>query len=125
MDDAGKKILIVDDDGYLAGTYQIALTKAGFMVRTVADGDEMIEAIGQFNPNLIILDLIMPVKDGLTSLREVKQNPKYQNIPIVVNSNLSRQEDIDRAFSLGAKDYLIKGALSLEDYVTKIESYFQ
>ncbi len=113
----------MDDDIRLATIYERALSDAGLEVKTVMDVDSLFETAKQFTPDLILLDIILPVKDGLAALREIKENPQLKHIPVVIVSNLNQPEDIERAKSLGALDYLVKSSLSLPEFVNKIRSY--
>lgn len=115
-----KKILIVEDDTYLANAHRVKLTKSGFETMMAYDGEEAIKAYSTFNPDLMILDLIMPNKDGFAVLEELKKKQSLKHIPIIVTSNLSQQEDINRALSLGATDYIVKSNINLNDLLTKI-----
>jgi two-component system, OmpR family, alkaline phosphatase synthesis response regulator PhoP len=117
-----KKILIAEDDTFLANAYRVKLTKAGFEVKIVNDGQEAEDIIREFMPDLMILDLIMPVKDGFTTLKELRQDPAFANLPIVVASNLGQKEDIEKATGLGATDFLVKSAVKLEEVVQKINA---
>ncbi len=116
-----KKILIAEDDTFLANAYRVKLTKAGYEVKLVNDGQEAINALEKFIPDLIILDVIMPIKDGFMTLEEIKANPKLKHIPVIVASNLGQKEDSEKALSLGAVDFIIKSDFHLEDLITKIE----
>lgn len=115
-----KKILVADDDKFLINAYRVKLTKAGFDVKLARDGVEVFEALKTFMPDLMVLDLVMPVKDGFTTLEELKKNNLYKKIPVIVASNLGQKEDTDRAVSLGATDCIVKSDMSLEDLIQKI-----
>jgi len=117
-----KKILIVEDDKYLANAHRVKLTKSGFETKIAYDGNEALKNIDSFSPDLIILDLIMPHKDGFAVLGEIKTNNAWKNIPIIVTSNLSQKEDIERALTLGASDYIIKSNVDLNILLTKINA---
>jgi len=117
------KILVVEDDNFLSNAYKIKLTKAGFEVIMAKDGEEAMKELQKVAPSVILLDLMMPIKDGFSVLEDIKKNTKLAKIPIIVTSNLGQKEDIDRAINLGAKDYVIKSDLSLEELVSKIKSY--
>lgn len=117
------KILIAEDDKFLASAYKVKLTKAGFEVQIAVNGEEALEILEEFTPDVILLDLIMPVKDGFTTLSELKANDKYKSIPVIVASNLGQQEDVEKAKKLGAEDYVVKSNLELNDLVKKAESY--
>lgn len=117
-----KKILVVEDDKFLANAYRIKLSKAGFEVKIAYDGEEVISTLETFTADLIILDLVMPKKDGFKVLQDLKESEKWRNIPILIASNLGQQEDIDRGMKLGAVGYVIKTDLSLAELITKINS---
>ena len=117
-----KKVMIAEDDKFLSNAYKVKLTKEGFDICMAADGIEVFEKLEDFRPDVILLDLIMPRKDGFTVLEELKKNPNYRDIPVVIASNLGQKEDLDRGLALGAKDYVIKSEMSLEDLVKKIKS---
>lgn len=114
------KILIAEDDKFLSNAYRVKLTKEGFDISMAQDGIEVFEKLKDFKPDVILLDLIMPRKDGFTVLEELAKSEEYNKIPVIVASNLGQKEDIDRSFSLGAKDYIIKSEMSLEELVNKI-----
>jgi two-component system, OmpR family, alkaline phosphatase synthesis response regulator PhoP len=115
-----KKILIAEDDKFLGSAYRVKLTKAGFDIKLCADGQEAIDALKIFTPDIILLDLVMPVKDGFATLEEIKKDENLKNIPVIIASNLGQQEDIDRGKKLGATDYVVKSDLSLEKLIEKI-----
>lgn len=114
------KILVAEDDNFLANAYRVKLTKEGFEVKIARDGDEAIAALQDFLPDLIILDLVMPGKDGFTTLSELKANNKWAPIPVLIASNLGQKEDIEKGLKLGAVDFIIKSNLSMNELVNKI-----
>lgn len=116
-------ILVVEDDTFLANAYRVKLTKSGFTIRIALDGDEVFTILAQFTPDVIILDLMIPKKDGFEVLKLLKADDRWKNIPLIVASNLGQEEDVDRAMKMGANDYIIKSDLSLNDLITKIRSY--
>lgn len=115
-----KKIIVADDDKFLANAYRVKLTKAGFDVKVARDGTEVFELLKTFIPDLIILDLVMPTKDGFTTLEELKNDAHFASIPVIVASNLGQKEDSDKALKLGAVDCIVKSDLSLDDLIQKI-----
>ena len=115
-----KKILIAEDDKFLAAAYKAKLTKAEFDVLIAYDGEEALLKVEQFNPDIILLDIMMPKKDGLVVLKELRANPKWQTVPIIIASNLGQKQDKDQAMSLGASGYVIKSDLSLTDLILQI-----
>lgn len=115
-----RRILIVEDDKFSLNAYRVKLQKVGFEIKIAMDGEEAIEILKSYTPGLIILDLILPKKDGFSVLAELKANESWKKIPILIVSNLGQKEDIDRGMVLGAKDYVVKTDLSLDDLVKKI-----
>lgn len=119
-----KTILIAEDDKFLSNAYRIKLTKLGYEVVIVTDGEQVINYLKENpTPDLLLLDLIMPVKDGFETLREIKLMEKIKKLPIIVASNLGQNEDVKKAKELGAVDYIVKSDLSLQELADKIGSY--
>jgi two-component system, OmpR family, alkaline phosphatase synthesis response regulator PhoP len=116
------KVLVVEDDRFLTSAYRAKMVKSGYEVQMAGDGEEAITILQQFHPDIILLDLVMPRKDGFTTLAEIKQQSNLKDIPVIVASNLGQKEDIDKAMALGATDFIIKSDLSMDDLVTKIET---
>lgn len=117
-----KKILVIEDDNFLANAYRVKLSKSGYNVDIAMDGDDGLKKLANGIPDLIILDLVMPNRDGFSVLGEINQHPEWKTIPIIVASNLGQKEDIEKAMSLGARDYFIKTDMSMEQILQKIES---
>jgi len=80
------------------------------------------DILGTFKPDLILLDLVMPIKDGFIVLNEIKNNPQLKSIPVLIASNLGQKEDIDKGMAMGAADYVVKSNLSMEKLIEKINS---
>lgn len=121
------KILLVEDDQILAKLYQAKFQKEGFETNLAFDGQEGIDLMKTFKPDLIILDLIMPKVDGFSFLRRINEYPDLnsQNIPILVLSNLGQESDIKKAVDMGAKDFFIKADISLSQMVDKVRKYLK
>jgi two-component system, OmpR family, alkaline phosphatase synthesis response regulator PhoP len=115
-----KKILIVEDDKFLNNAYKIKFTKAGYEVKVATDGNEALKVMSEFTPDIILLDLMMPIKDGFATLEEIRANPNWKNIPVIIASNLGQQEDIQRGIGLGATDFIIKSDMSMESLMAKV-----
>ena len=120
-----KKILVVEDDTYLANAYRVKLTRAGFEVKNAFDGVEAIEMLSTFTPDLILLDIVMPKKDGFVTLSEIKANEAWKNIPVILASNLGQKEDRDRGMQLGATDFVTKTDFTLNSLIEKISNLLQ
>ena len=116
------KILVAEDDKLLANAYKVKLTREGYDVLIVNDGDELVTNIEKYTPDLIVLDLIMPKTDGFLILEYLKKSERWKNVPVLVSSNLSQSEDIVRVTKLGADDYIIKSDLSMKVLGEKIKT---
>jgi len=102
------KILIVEDEKMLADAFQMILEKAGHSVRVAFNGQEGLEAAESFGPELILLDLLMPVKDGLGFLKDYDLRKKHPEVKVIIFSNLDMQKEAEEAFTLGASKYVLK-----------------
>ena len=117
-------VLIVEDDKSIMNAYKYKFDEVGFKVMVANNGDEALRLIKKNIPDIILLDILMPVKDGFETLVELKQNKNWQKIPVIVASNLGEEKDIAKAFKLGADEYIVKSKLSLGDLVEKIKATF-
>lgn len=123
---SGKKfILVAEDDKYYGNIYKVKLAKEGFDVEVATDGEQALKAARERKPDLILLDLIMPVKDGFATLEELKSDANLKSIKAVVLSNLGQDEDIKKAKKLGAADYLIKTNLPIQEMVAKVKEHLK
>lgn len=118
-----KFILVAEDDNFYANIYKVKLAKEGFDVQVVGNGEWVLKMIQQKKPDVILLDLVMPVMDGFETLKALKSDPKTESIKVIVLSSLGQDEDIEKAKQLGASDYLIKTNVSIQQVVDKIKSY--
>ena len=115
-----RKILVVADDTYLANAYRVKLVKAGFEIKNAFDGVEALEILQTFTPDIILLDIVMPKKDGFATLADIKKDEKLKNIPVILTSNLGQKEDKDRGMQLGATAFFVKTDFSLNSLIDKI-----
>jgi len=116
-----KKILVAEDDKFLASAYRVKLKKKGYDVKVAANGEEVFDYLNVWIPDLIILDLVMPVLDGFIVLEKLKASSSFTKIPVMVTTNLAQKEDKDRVVALGADDYIVKSDMSLNDLLKKID----
>ena len=114
------KILVVEDETFLVKIYNVKLKKEGYDVTIATDGEQAVKLAEETKPDLILLDLILPKLNGFEALEQIKAIPALKKTPVVVLSNLGQDDDIKRAKSLGAVDYLIKANFSIQDVVQKI-----
>lgn len=122
-----KKVLIVEDDNDISEMYRIRITASGFEVETAANGQIGIEKMKKFQPDLVLLDIVMPKKDGFDLLEEVRQaseKDKIKQIPIIVLSNLASPIDIMEGKRLGAQDWWIKAFNTPSQISQKVTDFF-
>lgn len=119
-----KKILIVEDDQFLREFYQELLTAEGYSVDTAAEGETALSKIQSSEYDLVLLDIMLPKKDGVQILRDLKvKGAKSANVIIVVLTNLGQDMIIKECFDLGAAGYLVKSALNPDQVLTEVKSY--
>ncbi|EKD91179.1 MAG: Sigma-54 dependent DNA-binding response regulator [uncultured bacterium] len=124
--DTVKKILIVEDDQFLREFYQELLTTEGFLTETAQEGEEAASKIKKGGYDLILLDIMLPKKDGLQILEELKNNPpSTPNGPIVVLTNIGQDATIQKCFDLGATGYMVKSALNPDQVLVEINNYLK
>lgn len=116
-------VLIAEDEGALSGVLKNKLTRHGFVVEIAQDGIEAIEKMRILKPAIVLLDLIMPNKNGFQVLEEVKGDSTLAIIPIIVFSNLNQEEDRERTKKLGAVDFWVKSDIAIADVIEKISGY--
>ena len=115
------KILLIEDDKFISDLYKDGLEWAGLKMITAYDGKEGMEKIKSENPDLILLDLVLPTMNGFEILEKIKRDDKFKNIPIIILSNLSEKEDVKKAMELGADDYLVKVKFSIKEVIAKVK----
>jgi len=115
-----KKILLVEDDPFLSSLLKNRLIKENLEVAHARDGQEALDLLKNYKPDLILLDLILPKKSGFEVMEGIRQDPQLQNAPIIIISNLGQPEDVQKGQQLGAVEYFIKAKTSIDDLVANI-----
>ncbi len=118
-------ILLVEDDRFFQSFYSTKLTENGYTVQIASDGIEAMTKLAAVRPDMILLDLIMPRKDGFEVLTELQANPNLRTIPVLVFSTLGQENDIARARQLGARDYVNKTFFDFDNLLGKISTLVQ
>ena len=118
-------ILIVEDEDFLIMALKDNLVAEGYTVDIARNGDEALKKIQKKKPSLVLLDILMPQKDGFYVLEEIKKNPERQLIPVIVLSNLGEDKVIKRALDMGADDYLVKSQHSIQEVIEKVKDYLE
>jgi DNA-binding response OmpR family regulator len=106
------KVLIIEDEPALRDIYATKLDREGFEVIQAGDGIEGLDQAIQGSPHIILLDVVLPIKDGFDVLKDLKANPKTSDIPVVILSNLGQEYEVKRGMSLGANRFLTKANLT-------------
>lgn len=114
-------VLVVEDDPFYSKIYKTKLAKEKIESQIVGNGNEAMKAAQVRRPKLILLDLIMPGKDGFETLAELKADPNLKDVSVIVLSNLSQEEDIQRIMSLGASEYLVKANIPIQEVIDKVK----
>ena len=116
-----KKILFIEDESALQKTFGDVLTQEGHEMVSALDGKKGLELAKSENPDLILLDLVLPKMHGFEVLKALKEDKETQDIPIIVLTNLEAMGDVEKALELGATTYLVKASYSLEEVIDKIK----
>ena len=116
-----KTILIVEDDTFMASLLERKFKQNNFQIFRAASVDEAREIIKANPISLILQDIILPGTDGITFLKELKLNPQFKDIPVIITSNLGKEEEIEKGIAEGAKDYIVKAHTTPGEIVEKVE----
>ena len=116
-----KKILFIEDESALQRALTQVLTEEGYQMLSALDGEIGLSLARKEMPDLILLDIILPRKNGLEVLEELKRDPVTRNIKVVILSNLEGSEDIEHALNAGATTYLVKTNYQLDEVVEKVK----
>jgi len=125
MSGTEKKVLVVEDEISLQRAIAESLRTEGILVETAADAGRAMEITRSFKPGLILLDLILPGKNGFEFLKDLRQQPEFSNLPVIVLSNLGDEEDIKQGMKLGAMDFLIKVDNDLKQISKVVNKYLK
>lgn len=116
------KIAVIEDDIFFQKFYSTRLGEQGYQIIAAQDGEEGMAKVRNEMPDVILLDIIMPKKNGFEVLDELSKDPALSKIPVIVFSTLGQEDDVKKAMSLGAKDYINKSFFDFNNLVTKIAS---
>lgn len=120
-----RTILLVEDDLFMRELFARGLRDKGFLVDTVPCAEDGLNQIYKNTPELILLDLLLPEKDGFCFLEEIKQKKSYKHIPVIILSNLGSQQHIKRAINSGAADFLIKSSFTIDEIISKVNDFIE
>ena len=116
-----KVVLLVEDDVFLANIYKTKFTMEGFKVWHSDNGESAITERSKKKPDIILLDILLPKKDGFAVLTELKQDDsEVKDIPVILLTNLGQKDDVEKGLEMGAEDYLIKAHFKPSEVVDKV-----
>lgn len=115
-----KSILVVEDDAALSEAYKLVLEHAGYPTRIAASGVDALKAIEELEPDIILLDIRMPVMDGIAFLKAYQPNNRPNPASVIVFSNYDMQQEVDEVYQLGAERYVLKAWASPSELVKLI-----
>ncbi len=119
------KVMIIDDDSFILNMYKIKFTKEGFTPTLATNGKEGLDIIKNgFTPDILFVDLIMPIMGGIEFLENIRKEKLLENIPIIVLTNQSQVSDIDAAKNLGVKSYIVKATTIPSEIVDEVRKIF-
>lgn len=119
-----KKILLIDDDPLIVRMYERKLVQEGFEMLLASNGEEGLRVLENETPNLILLDVLMPKVDGWVTLKKIKENPRTQDIPVIVLTTVDdRDENVQKFKEYGVKEYLVKSKTDLKALVESVRRH--
>ncbi|MDD5738511.1 MAG: response regulator [Candidatus Pacebacteria bacterium] len=116
-------ILIIEDEDFLIRALKDNLLAEGCFVDVAKNGEEAIERMKGKEPDLILLDILMPKSDGFHVLKEIKSHTKWKSVPVIILSNLGEEMVIKQALRAGANDYFIKSQHPIHEVIKKVKEY--
>ncbi|MDP1845912.1 MAG: response regulator [Candidatus Moranbacteria bacterium] len=115
-----RKILIIEDDKSLQNALSEMLAQEGYETSCALDGEEGLQKIKDEKPDLVLLDIILPKKDGYEVLAEIKKGEE-KNTPVLILTNLEEVDNVQKALDLGATTFMVKSDFSLKDVLEKVK----
>lgn len=124
MSEEAKKIsiLLVEDDRFVSDIYKRRLGLEGYEVVFVSDGRDALNILEKMTPDLVLLDIMMPVVDGMKVLEKMKGEDRWRKIPVIMLTNLAEKEYIEKSIAMGADGYIIKAHFTPSEVMQKIKN---
>lgn len=122
---ADTKIVLVEDDIVLSDMYVKKFLLEGFSIERALDGEEGLALIKKIKPDLVLLDIMMPKKNGLDTLRELKADPEIKDTYVVLLTNVGEQTYVDEGFKLGASQFMMKSNFTPKEVVEKVKGWLK
>ncbi|SRR5581483_8171684 len=124
-DEDDVRVLFVEDDPSVAQMYKLKLELDGYQVTVAPDGEEALGMVKEAPPDIIFLDIRLPKLDGLAVLEALRADPRTKHVPVVILSNYSERELVERGLKLGALEYLIKSQTTPAKLAGSVESWLK
>ena len=115
-----RSVLIVDDEPNIVRALQFLMTKAGYIVRVARDGEQALDEIAKAAPDLVLLDAMMPKRDGFDVCQTVRANPSWAGVRIIMLTAKGRDIEREKGMAMGADDYITK-PFSTKEVVAQVE----
>lgn len=115
------KILIIDDDQIISEMYRVKFGQSGFDADVLNTGKKALEKIKEYEPDVVLLDIVMYPVDGFAVLEEVNSGQLKKKPKVVVLSNVGQKEEIEKGKALGAADYIVKSNMTPSEVVSRIK----
>ena len=115
----GKKVLIADDEPNIVVSLEFLMKQKGYIVRVVTNGEDALHAVGEFGPDLILLDVMMPRLSGYDVCQKVRENPAWAGIKIIMLSAKGRDVEVNKGMAVGADAYVTK-PFSTKDLIAQV-----
>lgn len=119
-----QSVLVADDEPSIVLSLQVLLQKAGYLVRVARNGEEALQAVAEAVPDLILLDAMMPKRDGFDVCQQLRANPATRHLPIIMLTAKSRDVERQKGMALGATDYITK-PFSTRDLVATVRRHLE
>lgn len=114
-----KKVLIADDEPNIVISLEFLMRHGGYQVETAADGEEALRRIATFRPDLILLDVMLPLRDGFEVCQKIRENPDWNDLKIVMLTAKGREVEVAKGLALGADAYITK-PFATKDLLTRV-----
>lgn len=124
MSETPRKVLIVDDEPNIVTALDFLLKQSGYDVRQAANGAEALEQVEIYRPDVVLMDVMMPIKSGFEVCQRMRERPELANIKIVMLSAKGSEAEVSKGLSLGADLYITK-PFSTQELVATIKRLFE
>jgi DNA-binding response OmpR family regulator len=122
--DSKRKVLIVDDEPNIVTALEFLLKRSGYDVRAVSNGEEALATVESYVPDVVLLDVMMPVRSGYDVCQRMRERPEWRHIRIVMLSAKGREAEVSKGLSLGADLYITK-PFSTQELIAAIDGLFR